>query len=241
MAEAPEKTVGIMGGFGPEATADFFTKLIAATPARADQDHLHVLIDNNPKIPNRHLAIRGESSSVGPDLAAMARRLETAGADLLVMPCNTAHAWTDEIRAAVSIAFISFIEDVTDHIAESYEASAVGIMAAEGCLEAGLYQQALVDRGFEPVCWDEAALTAFMALVFRIKAGERDGAMGEEMAGLAEDLASRGASLIISGCTEIPLVLDARDVTVPLISSTDLLVQRTIDYARGVRPLPQAT
>lgn len=241
MAAGADMTVGVMGGFGPEATADFFTKLVAATPARVDQDHLHVLIDNNPKVPDRQLAIRGESPSVGPDLVIMAKRLEAAGADFLVMPCNSAHAWTHDIRAAVSIPFISFIEEVTDHIAESYEPGAVGIMAADGCLEAGLYQKALVKRRFEPLCWDQADLTRFMALVFRIKAGEHGDATGQEMAGLAEDLASRGASLIISGCTEIPLVLDASDVSVPLISSTDLLVQRTIDYARGVRPLPQTT
>lgn len=236
-----EKTVGIMGGLGPEATADFFTKLVAATPAASDQDHLHILIDNNPKVPNRHLAIRGESPSVGPDLVAMARRLEEAGADFLVMVCNTAHAWTKDIRAAVSIPFVSFIEEVVDHIASTYPAGPVGIMAADGCLEAELYQTALSAKGFEPICWDQDKLARFMTLVFRIKAGERDAAMGQEMAALAEDLASRGAKLIISGCTEIPLVLDEADVRVPLISSSDLLVQRTIDYARGTRPLPQIT
>ena len=241
MAGDLEKTVGIMGGLGPEATADFFSKLIAATPAASDQDHLHILIDNNPKVPNRHLAIRGESPSVGPDLVAMARRLEAAGADFLVMVCNTAHAWTGDIRAAISIPFISFIEEVVDHITATYASGPVGIMAADGCLEAELYQDALRARGFEPLCWDKAELERFMTLVFRIKAGERDDAMGQEMADLAEDLASRGASLIISGCTEIPLVLDAADVRVPLISSSDLLVQRTVDYARGTRPLPQNT
>ncbi len=234
-----EKTVGIMGGLGPEATANFFSKLIAATPAASDQDHLHILIDNNPKVPNRHLAIRGQSPSVGPDLVAMARRLEKAGADFVVMVCNTAHAWTGDIRAALAIPFISFIEEVAGHIAATYAPGPVGVMAADGCLEAQLYQDALKARGFAPVLWDKDKLERFMALVFRIKAGERDDAMGPEMAALAEDLASRGASLIISGCTEIPLVLDAADVRVPLISSSDLLVQRTIEYARGTRPLPQ--
>lgn len=240
MAKETEKTVGVMGGLGPEATADFFAKLIAATPAACDQDHLHILIDNNPKVPNRHLAIRGESPSVGPDLVAMARRLEDAGADFVVMVCNTAHAWTNDIRSAVSIPFVSFIEEVVDHIAGAYPPGPVGIMAADGCLEAQLYQEALKARGFEPVCWDHDKLERFMTLVFRIKAGERDEAMGREMAALAEDLASRGASLIISGCTEIPLVLDEADVRVPLVSSSDLLVQRTIEYARGTRPLPQS-
>lgn len=234
-------TVGIMGGFGPEATADFFAKLIAATPADTDQDHLHILIDNNPGVPNRHLAIRGQMPSVGPDLVAMARRLETAGADFLVMVCNTAHAWSDDIRAGVSIPFVSFIEEVCDHIAEAHAPCPVGLMAADGCLEAGLYQAALTARGFEPVCWGEDQLRRFMTLVFRIKAGERDETMGAEMARLAESLASRGASLIISGCTEIPLVLSEADVRVPLISSSDLLVRHTVDYARGLKPLPSTS
>lgn len=238
MASNANKTVGIMGGFGPEATADFFAKLIAETPAQTDQDHLHILVDNNPGVPNRHLAIRGESPSVGPDLALMAQRLETAGADFLVMVCNTAHTWTDEIRSSVSIPFISFIEEVCDHVARSHEPCPVGIMAADGCLEAGLYQDALESRGFEPVCWSEDELQRFMTLVFRIKSGERDAAMSAEMAALAETLARRGARLIISGCTEIPLVLDADDVSIALVSSSDLLVQRTIAYARGEAPLP---
>lgn len=245
MAGCRYLTVGIMGGLGPEATADFFARLIAQTPATTDQDHLHILVDNNPGIPNRHLAIRGETPSVGPDLVTMARRLETAGADFLVMVCNTAHAWTDEIRAGVSVPFVSFIEEVCDHIAETREPCRVGIMAADGCMEAGLYQDALSSRGFEPVCWDEDRLKRFMTLVFRIKAGERDDdmsvEMGTEMAGLAENLASQGAGLIIGGCTEIPLVLSEEDVRVPLISSTDLLVKRTIDYARGLRPLPSTS
>lgn len=242
MPNPEDKTVGIMGGLGPEATADFFSKLITKTQtqiqAQTDQDHLHVLIDNNPGVANRHLSIRGETPSVGPDLVTMAQRLETAGADFLIMVCNTAHAWTDEIRAGVSIPFVSFIEEVCDHIAETTEPCPVGIMAAEGCMEAGLYQGALSARGFEPVCWDDDHLKRFMTLVFRIKAGERDAQMGMEMAALAENLASLGAALIISGCTEIPLVLSEEDVRVPLISSTDLLVQRTLNYARGLRPLP---
>lgn len=239
MTEVAEKTIGIMGGLGPEATADFFSKLIAATPAASDQDHLHILIDNNPKVANRHRAIRGEDPGVGSDLVTMAQHLEEAGADFLVMVCNTAHAWTDDIRAAISIPFISFIEEVVDHIASTFEPGPVGVMAADGCLEAALYQDALKARGFDPLCWDKDNLGRFMTLVFRIKAGERDDKMAMEMAVLAEDLASRGARLIISGCTEIPLVMNEAEVRVPLISSTDLLVQRTIDYARGTRPLPK--
>ncbi|MEJ2289679.1 MAG: aspartate/glutamate racemase family protein, partial [Deinococcales bacterium] len=81
-------TVGVLGGLGPEATLDFFAKVLARTPARTDQDHLHLLIDNDPGVPNRNDAVAGRGPSPGPRLATMARRLEAAGADFLVMVCN---------------------------------------------------------------------------------------------------------------------------------------------------------
>src|SRR5262245_548985 len=97
------KTIGVIGGMGPAATADLFAKLIAATNAKLDQDHLHILIDNNPRIPNRNDAIAGRGPSPAPHLAASARKLQDAGADFLVIACNTAHAFQPEIEAAVSI------------------------------------------------------------------------------------------------------------------------------------------
>jgi len=223
-------TVGVLGGLGPAATADFMARLVAATPAQSDQDHLRLLIDHNPAVPNRHDAIAGRSASVGPALAVMARGLERAGADVLVMVCNTAHAWEDDIRAAVTVPFLSIIDATVDAL-DAGGPRRVGVMAADGCREAGLYQQALSGRGHGPVLWQPSEQAAFMALVYRIKAGERGPALTAAMAALAGDLASRGAKALIAACTEIPLVLAQDDAPLPLFASTDLLVARTLAFA----------
>ena len=224
-------TAGVLGGLGPQATVDFMAKLVAASSAQCDQDHIRLLIDHNPKVPDRHSAIAGTTPSVGPDLAAMARRLEIAGADFLVMVCNTAHAYTDDIRAAVNIPFISIIDVVMDELSK-HNVSAVGVMAAEGCLQAELFQQGLLERDYQPVLWSEAELSQFMQLVYRIKAGEDDADIASEMKKLATSLAFQGAEVLIAGCTEIPLFLPAANSPLPLLSSTDLLVARTIALAR---------
>ncbi len=223
---------GVLGGLGPEATVDFLAKLVAGTDAERDQDHIRLLIDHNPTVPNRHDAIAGRDASVAPQLVDMATGLERSGADFLVMVCNTAHAFAEDIRAAVSVPFISIVDVTVEAVAAAGHRQ-VGVMAAEGCLEAGLYQKALEAAGCEAVLWSDEELQTFMALVYRIKAGERDDDISSGIARLATSLVFSGAEALIAGCTEIPLVLAPDSAPVPLYSSTDLLVQRTIDIAKG--------
>lgn len=230
----PARTVGILGGLGPDATLDFMSKVLANTEASCDQDHIRMLVDHDPTVPNRHDAIAGKTSSVGPQLAAMAVGLEQAGADFLVMVCNTAHAYSADIRAAVNIPFISIV-DVTVEALASTQAKQVGVMAADGALQAELYQRALEQAGFEAVLWSETELQQFMALVYRIKAGERDEDIAVGISSLASSLVFSGAEVLIAGCTEIPLFMNSDNTPAPLLSSTDLLVLRTIDIAKGLK------
>lgn len=224
------KTVGIIGGMGPAATVDFFAKLVAATPAQLDQDHLRILVDNNPRIPNRNDAIAGRGPSPGPQLAEGARGLERAGADFLVIACNTAHAFAPEMEAAVSIPLLSMI-DATADAAINDGAQRVGVLAADGCRRAGLYQRAFEQRGVEAVFLPDDAQQTFMDLIFRVKAGDIGAETRRRMEGLATSLNARGAQAIVAACTEVPLVLDSDALAVPLINSTDALVARTIAFA----------
>jgi len=227
-------TVGVLGGMGPEATVDFMTRMIAATPASCDQEHIRMLVDHNPGIPDRHAAIAGTGPDIGPELAAMARGLEAAGADFLVMVCNTAHAYTEAIRAAVRIPFVSIVDVVMAAVAE-HPARTVGIMAADGCLQAGLYQHALAAVGREPLLWTAAEQERFMALLWRIKAGERGPEVRAGLQALAASLEFAGAELLLAGCTEIPLVLEQGATGIELLSSTDLLVRHTLALALTAR------
>jgi aspartate racemase len=210
--------------------------VLASTEADRDQDHIRMLVDHNPGVPDRHRAIAGDIPSVAPELAAMAQGLEAAGADFLVMVCNTAHAYAGDIAAAVGIPFISIIDVTLEALGE--RPLAVGVMAAEGCLHARLYQDALRAAGHTPVLWNDNELDTFMALLYRIKAGERDSEITGAMSRLAASLEFGGAEALIAGCTEIPLVLGPAELNLPLYSSTDLLVERTIALARGEIPLP---
>lgn len=243
MKKAKQVTVpGILGGMGPEATVDFMSKLIAKTNARAgthtDQDHIHLMIDHNPKVPNRHAAINGDGEDVGAYLALMAKNLEKSGANFIVMVCNTAHAFENDIRGAIKIPFISIIDEVVAKLTDSWgDKTKVGVMAAQGCLNAQLYQRALSRAGFDVVLWNELELEHFMSLLYRIKAGERNKTIHQEMKALANNLIENGAQILLAGCTEIPLVLHEDDLSVPLLASTDILVTSVIDYALGKKSL----
>lgn len=226
------KTVGIIGGMGPAATIDFVQRLRRLTPARVDQDHLRLLIDDNPTLPNRNAALAGLGPSPGLQIAGMARGLERAGADFIVMPCNTAHAFRPEVEAAISIPFLSIVEATIDAgLAARPHLQRAGVMAVDGCRAAGLYQSALAAMDVTPVLLFGDDQAAFMALIGRIKAGDTGAEVGSGMRALAERLADEGAEVLLAACTEIPLVLDAGDLGVPLINSTEELAKRTLAFA----------
>lgn len=226
------KTVGVIGGLGPLATLDFFARVLRRTRAVREQDHLRLIIDNNTKIPDRNAHMRGDGPSPGPALAACAKGLEIAGADFIVMACNTTHAWEADIRAAISVPFLSIIRETTDAVAE-LRPEAVGVMAVDACLSASLYQDALKAAGLKCILLSADSQKTFMELIYRIKSGDSGETVRRAMATLARKLEAQGAEVIIAGCTEIPIVLTADDIEGELVNSTDVLVERTIVFAGG--------
>lgn len=237
MADQKQELVpGILGGMGPQATLDFMAKVLRRTDAKADQDHLRLLIDHNPKVPNRHVSIDGSGEDVTPYLLEMATNLERSGADFIVMVCNTAHAYQDAIADSLSIPFVSIIDEVVNELNENTaDIPVIGVMATEGSLNAELYQNALCSSGYPIKVWNKKHLDEFMELVYRIKAGNVDKQSSAKMQGLANVLVDQGADILLAGCTEIPLVLNAKCLPLPLYCSTDVLVSRVIDYAQGLR------
>lgn len=226
------RTVGVIGGLGPLATLDFFERILRRTRAVREQDHLRLIIDNNTKIPDRNAFMRGEGPSPGPALAASALGLQQAGADFIVMACNTTHAWEADIRAAISVPFLSII-DVTVDVVADLRPEAVGVLAVDACLANRLYQKALEAAGIRPILLTADSQRSFMDLIYRIKSGDAGEVSRRAMTTLARKLEAQGAEVIIAGCTEIPIVLTADDIDGELVSSTDVLVERTIVFAGG--------
>jgi aspartate racemase len=224
-------TVGVIGGMGPAATTQFIARVQALTPARGDQDHLRLLVDCNPQVPDRNVAATAGGPSPAQVLASMARGLETAGAQLLAMPCNAAHAYASDIAGAVSIPFVNLIEAVANEAVAQAQGGAVGLIAADACLEAGLYQEAFARRGAELLIPSAKGEAAFMALLYRIKSGDLGAEVQSAMADLAQDLIARGAAVVVAGCTEVPLVLKPGAISVPLADSIEILAARTVEAA----------
>ena len=237
--QSESKTVGVLGGLGPEATLDFFAKVLAKTRADTDQEGLRLLIDNNPAVPNRNEGVAGTGPSPAPMLAEMARGLERAGADFLVMVCNAAHAFEGAITDAVDVPFVSLIEEtVRAAVRRVPNLKTVGVLGSSGCLDAKLYQNAFAAHDVGVLVPEGEARERFMRLLYRIKAGDKGPEVREAMRELAEELLRGGAEAVIAGCTEVPLVLFENDLPCPLINSTDVLVDAAIAYAKGERALP---
>lgn len=239
MHQKARKTVGVMGGMGPEATVDFMAKVIAMSGAARDQDHVHMIVDQDPTVPNRQAAINSGADDVSPHLAAMALRLEKAGADFLVMVCNTAHVFLDGVHKATSIPFISIIDESVAEIGRCCPgAKRVGVMATDGCLDTNIYQDAIRASGREALVPREKNLRELMRCIAAVKAGDKGAAIAQGMSDVARALLDEGAEVIIAGCTEIPIVFGGDGFPVPVISSTDVLAQRAIALAQGREPLP---
>jgi len=233
MAEK-DKLIGVIGGMGPDATVDFMSRVISETPANTDQDHVRMVVEHNPRIPSRQLAMRGEGENPGSVLAVMAARLEAAGAEFLVMPCNLAHAWQADIRAATSVPFVSIVdESLRSALSRSDDQCAIGLMTTPGCFASGLYQQALSDAGRPAIVQTPDELSETMSLVERIKGGDQSIEVAEGLKNLANRLVGRGAKVLIAACTEFPLVLNQSMFDVPFVSSTDVLAKKAVALALG--------
>lgn len=230
--------VGVIGGMGPDATVDFMRRVLAATPASGDHDHLHMVVDQDPGIPSRQRAILGQGESPGPHLAAIASRLETYGSDFLVMPCNTAHVFLGDILAATRLPFLSIIDATMARVLKTGK-TRIGLLATAACIEAGIYQEAMAAAGVEPVLQSRSELADLSLLIGRIKTGDHGGGVRAEAARLGAALVERGAEVLVLGCTELPIVLDDDDVSVPTVSSNELLAKATVAVATGNAPLPR--
>lgn len=226
-------TLGVLGGMGPAASVDFLAKLQAYTPATRDQDHIRVLADINPKVPDRN----APGSGAGLVLAEMAGALRGAGAEVLAMPCNTAHAHAGLIERASGLPLIDMIETAAAAAATS-GARRVGVLGTKGALK--LYREYLAARAMNLIALPPERQEAFMAAVYRIKAGDFGAEVKAAMAELAGELTAAGAEVVIAGCTEAPLVLGPRDLRVEFLDAGDLLARRCVAVCLGLEALPEA-
>lgn len=225
------RRVGILGGMGPEATVLLMQRVIAATPVSDDADHIPLIVDQNPQVPSRirHL-IERTGEDPGPVLAAMARRLQAAGAEALAMPCNTAHHYAPSIREAATIPLIDMVALSVDHAAALVgKDGTVGILASPAVRKIGLFDHALAKLGLTAAyAQDDDAMLATIRL---IKAQGATETARAALAAASAGLLSRGATVQMIACTEFSLIASAVDPAVTGFDTLDLLVGEIVAFA----------
>jgi aspartate racemase len=237
-----QKTIGVLGGMGPAATADFYLKLIKATPAESDQDHIKVLIFSNPQIPDRTAAIRGEGPDPLPALIESANALVRAGADFLTMPCVTAHAFFEKLQQAVPVPILHLIRETADFLCIDRQPQRLGVLATSGTLQARLFEAVFEPRGIRIVVPDPAyQARCVMEAIYGLKQGRPLDGPRQLIREAAAHLIAQGVNAIILGCTEIPLLLAEGDAAVPVIDPTWVLAQAAVGRARGTPVGPHSS
>lgn len=226
------KTIGILGGMGPEATAYFFNLIIKDTAAARDQDHIPIIIYNLPHVPERTAAILGKGPSPVPLLRDGVRRLARAGADFIVIPCVTAHAFISDIEAASRVPIISLLEGALSFARKRMPGlKRAGLVASTGTVRSGLFHKAFAAAGIEiitPTDHEQAKVTEAVFGKHGIKAGFTKGRPRTLILDVSRRLIRRGAQAILAGCTEIPLVLRDEDIPVPLIEPMRIAARAAI-------------
>jgi len=229
------RTIGILGGMGPAAAADFYARIVAAHGALRDQDHPPCILYSATQVPDRSAFLVDAGADPTPELIAAVGLLEAAGADFIAMPCNSAHAFLEPMRAAVSVPVLDMIALSAAAAARLVPSSEpVGILATDGTIGTGLYDAPLRALGLEPLYPDDEVQRRVMAAIKDVKGGQvpEDGA-DPRLFDAARHLSDRGAACIIMACTEVPLALHAAAIPVAAIDGNQALADTTLALAVG--------
>lgn len=234
--------VGVLGGMGPLATIDFMHKMLRATPAAADQEHVPVVVSSIPQVADRTAAFRGEGDSPLPAMLASGRRLVDAGAGLIVMPCNTAHLWWDALAPALGRPMLHLVDAaLAETVALAGPGARIGLLATDATVASGLYpNRTPAGSGLQWLLPTAAEmLDGVMPGIAAVKRGELDAGRAA-LQPVARALARRGAQALVLGCTEIPLVLDAASAGLPVVDATAALARRAVAWSLAQRAAPAA-
>jgi aspartate racemase len=240
----PPFKVGIVGGVGPAATVDFMQKMIGRTHAHRDQDHIKLLVEHNPQIPDRteHLLGGGEDPTVS--LYATCKKLEAGGADIIAIPCNTAHAFVERIERRLQVPIVHMPEVTAAHLRARFPGlREVGVLATTGTLASGVYAAALNKHGLQQVAPTAQSQARVMDAIYGargVKAGYTDGICIEDLNAALDDLLARGVRVVLLGCTELPLLLRGERVKrngreAALVDPTDILARACVARAQAAR------
>lgn len=231
MKDVMKKTIGILGGMGPLATADLYRKIIENTIADGDNDHIRVYIDGNAAIPDRTAAILHGGEDPVPEMLSALRHLEACGADCVIMPCNTAHYFLPRLQEQTKLPILDMQKITARVCRERFPGKTAAILATDGTIQSGLFDRALEAEGVTWMHPSESEQKTLMHLIYGVvKASKPMEPARESWEEILDAMRTRGAELFILGCTELPVLSGALHSTGPFLDPTDELAREAIRF-----------
>jgi aspartate racemase len=225
------KKLGILGGMGPLATSCLFKKIIDLTDANCDQEHIPIFIYNNTSIPDRTAYLVNSGENPKEYLIESAKTLENIGADFLIMPCNTAHYFYDEIIKEINIPFLNMIEETVKYVLKKYPGiKKVGLLATDGTCAAGIYDKYFGNYGIEVIKPSKEKQSFVMKFIYDIKKGSSkinfDGFYEA-----VQEMNDKDVDVSLLGCTELSLAKDLYHIKGTYVDPLEVIAIRAIKYA----------
>ncbi|MCG9648601.1 amino acid racemase [Vibrio brasiliensis] len=229
-------TPGVIGGMGPEATIDLMYRVFNQTPADDDGGHIRLLVDNNPKVPSRIKAIiEGTGESPAPCMIEMAQGLVKQGADFLVIPCNTAHYYYQDVADSVDVPVINLL-DITAQQIRSQGCISVGVLGSTALQITNIYGPVFESHRLRPVYPDTNYQDQLMGLIKAIKAQSVSGNDLEALDSLLRHMAEKHVDCLALVCTELSVIKDKIKSDVPVFDAVDILSKEIIERAKLIKP-----
>ncbi|OLS03030.1 cysteate racemase [Tissierella creatinophila] len=223
------QVLGILGGMGPLATVKLFEMIVSMTDANNDQEHIHIIVDNNTKVPDRTSFLLDKNKE-NPNLLLIesAKRLEKAGVDLIVMPCNTAHYYYEEIKSYINIPFLNMIEETAIWIKENYPSlKKIGLLATDGTIKAGIYDEIFLKYDIEIITPSKDKQKYIYELIYNMKENKNQKSLDGIYSAMSE-IENEGAEIFIAGCTEVSVALNTFKIEGEFVDPMKIISEKAI-------------
>jgi aspartate racemase len=230
-----EKVLGVLGGMGPLASAQFMLRLTLLTPATRDQEHIPAVLWSDPRVPDRTVGKLSGGADPLPWLLRGIAGLQNAGCGAIAIPCNTAHGWYDEMREAALVPILHIVDAAANELRRlGIGGGTVGLMGTQATLAMRLYQDRLGALGWDCIVPSPQEMERQVSPAIAMVKANRVADAYAPLVEIVRGLAARGASCVVLGCTEIPLGMQAGPAPdLPVVDTIDALARAAIGWARG--------
>lgn len=228
------KTLGVIGGLGPMATAYFLQLVTQMSDAKTDQDHMEIIMHSKPSIPDRTKYIIGQSpdNPVGEMILA-GKKLKEDGADLIAIPCITAHFFHDELEKEIGIPVIHAIEETGIYL-KNIGVEQIGVLATDGTVQSHLLQKCMSRYGIDCILPDQINQRKVMSIIYdNIKAGKK--ADIDTFNEITAELILRGAQVVLLGCTELSLLKRDNRLQAGCLDVMEVLAKKSVESCNRLR------